>query len=114
MMEETEPQSFGDDGGVNPPQEQKLPTPQQMHSLLCMLVGLLNGITISKKALDEFDSETKINIKYDEDAEAWSMWMGTKDDSPKIITPELIKPRKRSRQPIKLPSAGDRRKMFGG
>ncbi|KPK42750.1 MAG: hypothetical protein AMJ65_07190 [Phycisphaerae bacterium SG8_4] len=111
-MEDTQPQPAGDDGGVNPPQPQKLPTPHQMHSLMHMLVGLLNGITISEKALDEYDSESKINITYDEEAKSWSMWTGKKDDAPKIITPGLVKP-KRKRRRIQLPSSGDRRRMFG-
>jgi len=62
---------------VEEPEEEVEPqlTPENMRALLCILVGMIPGITIPQKTFDEFPKDAKINITFDEVNQLWRIWV---------------------------------------
>jgi len=56
------------------PEEPQL-TPQEMRTLLCILVGMFPGITIPQKTFDEFPKDAMINITFDKVNQLWRIWV---------------------------------------
>jgi len=80
--------------------EEKQLTPQEMRSLLHILLTVVKGITIPQQTFDEYDAEAKINITFDEENEVWRLWV----PSPKhrgIVVPKkkMTKPKLRILRP---------------
>ena len=61
-------------------------TSKNLHALLCILLKVVGGISISKKKLDEFPEGVKWQASYDETNERWLIFIPKKRKR-KIITP---------------------------
>ncbi|HUV64735.1 MAG TPA: hypothetical protein VMW24_12615 [Sedimentisphaerales bacterium] len=78
--------------------EERQLTPQEMRTLLHILVTVVRGIDIPKRTFDEYAKDPKINITFDEETQVWKIWVpqprkrGIVVPKKKIIQRKIIQP----------------------